>query len=76
MWRSGFVGLDDDFAREKNVKVVGTNVISFESVINKEEKLFAFGCYFSPFDKEGNSQRFVKQALRDKPVGTVPLVIS
>ena len=34
MWRSGFVGFDDDFAREKNVKVVGTNVISFESVLN------------------------------------------
>ena len=30
-----------DFAGVENAKVVGTNIISFELVLNKEERLFA-----------------------------------
>ena len=59
----------------ENTKIIGTNVLSFELVLNEEERFFAVGCYFAPSDKEGGGQRLVVQALRDKPAVTMPLVI-
>ena len=64
-----------DFARVENAKVVGTNVILFELVVIKNERFFATVCYFPLPDKEGKIQRLVDQALRDKPAGSMPLVI-
>ena len=64
-----------NFARVENAKVVGTSVLSFKLVLNKEKRFFAVGCYFPPSDKEGKAQWLVEQALRDKPVGTMPLAI-
>ena len=65
----------NDWATVENAKVVGTNVLSFELVLNKKERFFVVGCYFPPSDKEGKARRLVEQALRDKPVGSMPLVI-
>ena len=59
----------------ENTKIVGTNVLSFELVLNEEERFFAVGCYFAPPDKEGEPQRLVEQTLRDKPTGSMPIVI-
>ena len=64
-----------DFTRVENVRVVRTNVISFELVLNKKERLFAVGCYFLLSDKEVKAQRLVDQALRDKPAGSMLLMI-
>ena len=33
----------NDWARVENAKVVGTNVLSFELVLNKKEKFFVVG---------------------------------
>ena len=65
----------NDWVRVENAKVVGTNVLSFELVLNKKERFFVVGCYFPPSDKEGEAQRLVEQALQDKPMGSMPLVI-
>ena len=65
----------NDWARVENAKGVGTNVLSFELVLKKEERFFVVGCYFPPFDKEGKAQWLVEQVLRDKPAGSMPLVI-
>ena len=65
----------NDWATVENAKVFGTNVLCFELVLNKKERFFVFGCYFLPSDKKGKAQRLVEQALRDKPVGSMPLVI-
>ena len=59
----------------ENAKPIGTNVLSFELILNEEERFFAVGCYLAPSDKEGEARRLVAQALRDKPAGTMPLVI-
>ena len=66
---------ESEWARVENTKIVGTNVLSFELVLNEEERFFAVGCYLAPSDKAGEAQRLVVQALRDKPAGTMPLVI-
>ena len=66
---------ENEWARVENTKVIGTNVLSFELVLNEEQRFFAVSCYFAPSDKEGKAQRLVEQALRDKSVGSVPLVI-
>ena len=65
----------NDWVRVEKAKVVGTNVLSFDLVLNKEERFFVVGCYFASSDKEGGAQRLVEQALRDKPAGSMPLVI-
>ena len=44
-----------DLATVENAKVVGTNVLSFELVLNKKERFFVVGCYFPPSDKEGKA---------------------
>ena len=62
--------------RLENAKVVGTNnVLSFELVLNKRDRFFAVGCYIPPSNKQGGDQWLVEQALRDNPVGSLPLVI-
>ena len=66
---------ESEWVRVENARVVGTNAISFELVLNKKERFFAVGCYFPPSDKEGKAQRLVEQALQDKPAGAMPLVI-
>ena len=66
---------ENEWARVENTKVIGTNVLSFELVLNEEQRFFAVSCYFAPSDKEGKAQRLVEQALQDKPAGTMPLVI-
>ena len=66
---------ENEWARVENTRVIRANVLSFELVLNEEERFFAIGCYFAPSDKEGEAQRLVEQALRDKPAGTMPLVI-
>ena len=63
----------NNWVRVENAKVVRTNVLSFELVLNKEERFFVVGCYFPPSDKEGGGKRLVKQALRDKPTDPCPL---
>ena len=44
----------------ENAKVVGTNVLSFELVLNKKERFFVVECYFLPSDKEGEAQWLVE----------------
>ena len=44
-------------------------------VLDKKEIFLAVGCYFPPSDKEEAAQWLVEQALRDKPAGSMPLVI-
>ena len=66
---------ENEWARVENAKVVGTNILSFGAVLNEEERFFAIGCYFPLSDKEGEAQRLVEQALRDKPTDSMSLVI-
>ena len=49
--------------------------MSFELVLNKEERFFVVWCYFASSDKEGKAQKLVEKALRERPEGTMPLVI-
>ena len=66
---------DSKWVRVENEKVVGNNVISFELVLNKEERFFAVGCYFPPSDKEGEARKLAEKALRERPKGAMPLVV-
>ena len=66
---------DSEWVRVENEKVVGNNVISFELALNKEERFFAVGCYFPPSDKKGEARKLAEKALRERPKGTMPLVL-
>ena len=66
---------ENDFARVRNRKIVGTNIILFQLVLNKYEVFLAVRGYFPPPDKEGVAQRLVGQTLWGKPAGSMPLVI-
>ena len=66
---------ESDFVQVENAKVVGTNVLSCELVLNSDERFFVVGCYLEPSDTLGRAQQLVERALRDKPEGSMPLVI-
>ena len=66
---------ESDFVQVENAKVVGTNVLSCELVLNSKARFFVVGCYLAPSDTLGRAQKLVEQALRDKPEGSMPLVI-
>ena len=66
------------FARAENEKMQGPMYhCSIKLVLNTRERFFVIGrCHFPPPDKHGNAQRLVEQALRDKPSGSMPLMIN
>jgi hypothetical protein len=66
---------ESEFVQVENAKVVGTNVLSCELVLNDDKRFFVVGCYLAPSDSLGRAQELVEQALWDKPEGTMPLVI-
>ena len=50
----------NDWTMAENAKVIGTNILSFEMVLNREERFFVVGCYFPPSVQEGEAQRLVE----------------
>ena len=47
----------------ENAKVVGPNVISFQSLARKEERWHVIGCHFPPSNKEGAARHLAMEAL-------------
>ena len=76
MWEVALLSWRSKFEHVENAKAIGSNVSTFELVINKWKILSTVGCYFRPSDKQGGAQRLVEQVLQDKHVGSVCLIIS